>query len=321
MKRQFMLRLLLLRFLLLTLFLLTFNCSISNAAEKIITLDESKLYVAPDNQVQHFVQSIGLAKGQEKLDLTLTYYNGTETSPGFKWLRINSSSMSYLTEQQFGGKKELSVNVSGELAAGNNQMIIQAGGVKGSSFGWRLTTPAPMMMSISPTTPQPGGSVTITGQNFSTDSSTDVATINGQPLTCVAASPTSLVFPIPEDFKVGNGTLKLKVTGLDAGEVSLSVAAGPPVLKGLSGPWVAPNYNFDIYGGPFAPDIANDRVMVGPFQAEIVSASINKLTVTAPVGFAGNPWGVNQPIKVWCNGVMARNRLTINCYSPIGNSL
>jgi hypothetical protein len=130
MKRQFMLRLLLLRFLLLTLFLLTFNCSISNAAEKIITLDESKLYVAPDNQVQHFVQSIGLAKGQEKLDLTLTYYNGTETSPGFKWLRINSSSMSYLTEQQFGGKKELSVNVSGELAAGNNQMIIQAGGVK-----------------------------------------------------------------------------------------------------------------------------------------------------------------------------------------------
>jgi hypothetical protein len=312
MKRHFVLAL-------STLLTLLFSSSTANAAGRIITLDESKLFEAPDNQVQNFTQSINLAKGQDKLELTLTYYNGTSTTPGFKWLRINSSSMSYLTEHQFGGKKELSVNVSGELASGGNQMIIQGGGVKGSTFGWRLTTPAPTIQGINPETPQAGDTITITGQNFSTDSSTNVATIGSQTLTCVSASPTNLVFQIPQEFKAGNCTLGLQIAGLNAGESTLSIAAGVPVLKGLSATWVAPACNLDIYGGPFAPDVANDKVMIGPFEAEIVSAGIDRLTVVAPAGFAGNPWGVNQSIKVWSNGVLARNRLTVNCYQPIGN--
>jgi hypothetical protein len=58
-------------------------------------------------------------------------------------------------------------------------------------------------------------------------------------------------------------------------------------------------------------------VTVGPFDAEVVHAGIQTLTVQAPVGFAGNPWGVHQPIRVWSNGARARNILTINCYTGI----
>jgi hypothetical protein len=282
-----------------------------------VTLAESKMFVAPNNAVQHFAQNITIGKGQDKLDLKLTYFNGTDTSPGFKWFRINSSTMSYLTEAQFAGKKEFTVDVSGELGVGGNQLLIEAGGVKGSTFGWRLTTEAPQVQSVIPESPQAGGTITVTGKNFSTDSTADVATIGGELLQCIHASQTNLVFRIPEDFKAGAGSLKLLVGGLDTGESRLAVTAGSPLLKELSVPWVAPAYNFEIYGGPFSPTAAGNRVTVGPFEAQIVQSGINSLTVQAPEGFAGNPWGVHQPVRVWSNGVRARNVLYINCYTGI----
>ena len=306
------------RFSLLFSACFSFVCLPAVAMENIITLDQSKMYVAPDNKVQNFAQTINLGKGQDKLDLKLTYYNGTATAPGFKWLRINSSTMSYLTEAQFGAKKELTVDVSGELAAGSNQVLIQAGGVPGSTFGWRLTTEAPLVQSVVPDSPQAGGTITVTGKNFSTDPQADIATIGGEALTCIHANPTNLVFRIPDEFKAGSGSLKLEVGGLSTGESTLSVAAAAPLLKGLSAPWVAPAYNFDIYGGPFSPTAAGNRVTVGPFQAQIVKSGINCLTVQAPAEFAGNPWGVHQMVRVWSNGARARNALFINCYQGIG---
>jgi hypothetical protein len=292
-------------------------CAPSFAAEDYVTLDRGKAFVAPDNKVQRFTQNINLAKGQDKLDLKLTYYNGTATAPGFKWLRINSSTMSYLTEAQFAGKKELTVDVTGELGPGGNQLLIEAGGVQGSTFDWQLTTEAPLVLSVVPETPQAGGTITVTGKNFSSDPTADVATVGGQALQCIHSSPTNLVFKIPEEFNAGAGSLKLEVGGLGTGESKLSIAAGSPILKGVSVPWVAPGYNFEIYGGPFSPTAAGNKVTVGPFDAEVVHAGIQTLTVQAPVGFAGNPWGVHQPIRVWSNGARARNILTINCYSGI----
>jgi hypothetical protein len=280
-----------------------------------VTLDESKMYVAPDNSVQRFTQSINLSKGRDKLELKLTYLNGTAAAPGFKWLRINSSTMSYLTEVQFGGKKELTVDVSGELGVGGNQLLIEAGGVKGSTFGWRLTTETPEVQSIIPEAPQAGGTITVTGKNFSTDPTADVATIGGEPLQCIHANTTNLVFRIPDDFKAGASSLKLSIGGLGAGESRIAVAAGSPLLKELSAPWVAPYYNFDIYGGPFSPTAAGNRVTVGPLEAQVVKAGVNCLTVQAPAGFAGSPWGVHQMVRVWSNGMRARNALYINCYN------
>lgn len=249
--------------------------------------------------------------------MTLTYYNGTETKPGFKWLRITSSSMSYLTEKTFGGKRSYSVDVSGELASGGNQMIVEAGGVAGSTFGWRLTTPAPHVTAVEPNTVAAGGTVTVTGANLCSDPSGNVATLGQTPLTCVAATSTSAVFKIPETSSVGSSVFNLKVAGLEAGHAELSVGNSVPVLKSVSAPWVAPGYNLTIYGGPFSPAVANDKVTIGPFQAEIREAGVNQITVIAPASFAGNPWGVHQPVKVWVNGVRARNVLTVNCYEGI----
>ena len=147
------------------LLLLFWTCPPSGADE--IVLAQSQPLVAPNNQIQKLTETINLQKGQERLQLTLTYYNGTETAPGFTWLRIASPTMHFVSEREFAGKRSYSVDVTGELTWGGNQMLITAEGRKGSTFNWKLTTSQPSVVSLNPTQVSPGHSVTIVGNNFS----------------------------------------------------------------------------------------------------------------------------------------------------------
>ena len=286
------------------------NHSPALAQEQAVTLAQSPLYVSQNDQVQHFTQSINLEKGQDKLQLTLTYYNGTSTLPGFKWLRVSSSSMSYLTEAQFGGKKALSLDVTGDLSWGGNQLIIEAGGPKGAAFGWRLTTPHPTLLSVYPTTGEPGGTVTITGTNLSSDASGDVVTVGGMPAQCLSGNGKSMVVKLPEGLKSGTTQAVVKVGGIDAGTIPFGIDAAP-VLTGLSNTYVPPGSPLTIFGENLSPTVSTMKVTIGPFPCEIVSATTRSITVTAPLGFSGNPWGVNQPVKVWVNGALSNSRLTV----------
>jgi hypothetical protein len=289
------------------------------AQEQVVTLDQSQLFVSQNEQVQHFTQSINLVKGQDKLQLTLTYYNGTSTMPGFKWLRISSSSMSYLTEAQFGGKKTLSVDVTGDLSWGGNQLIIEAGGPKGAAFGWRLTTPHPTLLSVHPTTGEPGGTVTISGTNLCTDASGDVITVGGMPAQCLSGNGKSMVVKLPEGLKSGTTQAVVKIGGIDAGTIPLSIDASP-VLTGLSNTYVPPGSPLTIYGENLSPTPSMMKVTIGPFPCDVISATTNSITVTAPLGFTGSPWGINQPVKVWVNGALSNSRLTVSVYNTIGNN-
>ncbi len=288
--------------------------------QSVVTLDQSKLYVSPDNQVQNFNQSINLIKGQDKLQLTLTYYNGTATQPGFKWLRISSSTMSYLTEKQFDGQKSLSVDVTGDLGWGGNQLLIQAGGPKGAAFGWRLTTVQPKVISVYPATAEPGGTLTIKGTNFCSDPSGDSVTIGGQTAQCLSGNAQSIVVKVPDGLKTGDTEAQVKVGGLDAGTITLGINAAP-ILTGLSATYAPPGMPITIYGENLSPTPSNIKVTIGPFPCDINSATVNSITVTAPTGFAGSPWGINQPVKVWIGGILSSSRLRVSVYNPIGNGL
>jgi len=282
-----------------------------------ITLAESKLFVAPNNQVQQFRESIPLAKGQDKLTLVLTYYNGTATKPGFNWLRISSPTMSYFTEKQFDGNKSVTVDVTGQLSAGGNQIGVEGAGPAGATFGWRLTTVAPSITEIRPAVLDPGETITVSGKNFSSDPSCNVATVNGVALTCISATAKNLVFKVPDDMRVGRGNLDLKVAGLEAGAMLVAVEHSVLVIQSLGAGWVYPGTNLVINGGPFSSAVRSVRVTIGPFEAPVVASTANSITVQAPEQFLGNPWGVNQPVKVWVNGMPAKNFLTVNCYQGV----
>jgi len=285
-----------------------------------ITLCQSTLFSAPNNQVQQFRESIQLAKGQDKLTLVLTYYNGTSNKPGFQWLRISSPTMSYFTEKQFDGNKSVSIDVTGQLSSGGNQITVEGAGPVGATFGWRLTTTPPIMTEIHPAILDPGETITISGKNFSADPTCNIATVNGVALNCISATSKNLVFKVPDDMRMGRADLQLKVAGLDAGQMPVAVEHSAPVLQSLGAGWVCPGTNLVINGGPFPSVTRLVRVTIGPFEAPVVATSVNSITVQAPEQFMGNPWGVNQPVKVWVNGMAAKNFLTVNCYQGISGT-
>ena len=276
-----------------------------------VTLDQNEQLVATSDQVQHMSESIDLKKGQEKLQLNLTYYNGTATTPPFKWLRIASPSMNYVTEQQFDGKGTFSTDVTGELTWGGNQLLITGAGPKGATFGWRLTTPQPTISGIAQDQVMPGNTMVITGTNLCPDPSGNSVIINGAAAHCVSASADKLVVTVPEDAKAGANTATVSVAGLEAGAASFSVNA-QPYLKSLSASWLPPGAQLTIYGENFGGSANGVTVFIGPLQADVVSVTQTSITVVAPVNFGGMPWGYYQPIKVTVNGVRARNRLTVS---------
>lgn len=269
-------------------------------------------YVAPSEKVQHFSESIELQKGQEKLQLMLTYYNGTNTAPGFKWLRISSASMSYITEKQFGNGKTFSTDVTGELTWGGNQLLVTAAGPPGATFEWVLSTPRPSITSIPTEQISPGETIMISGSNLCPDPSGNEVLINGRPARCLSATSSKLTVQVPEDVKGSNATINVKVAGVDAGGGSLSVNT-VPYLRSLSAAWAAPGSQVTIYGEGFSPAANGNKVFIGPFQAEIVQVSPSSITVVVPGALGDQFYGYYYPVRVMVNGIRSRNSLTLTC--------
>lgn len=289
--------------------LMLFACPASHADE--VVLAQSQPLVAPNNQIQRLNETINLQKGQEKLQLTLTYYNGSETAPGFKWLRIASPTMHFVSEREFAGKRSYSVDVTGELTWGGNELLITAGGVRGATFSWRLTTNQPTVSSIEPVKVSPGNSATIIGSGFSSDPDANVVMFGTHRARCLSASSDKLIVQVPDYADSSNASVSVTVGGLAAGTVAATVASYPYLSK-LSANWVPPGSQFTIYGQGFSENASDISVWVGPLQCEIVSVSPTSITVVAPVGYGGEPWGFYQPVKVRVRGMPARNQLTIS---------
>lgn len=291
------------------------------AADDWITLaQQNPPLVAPSDKQVDASQTIALQKGQEKLQLFLTYMNGTATAPSYQWLRLSSASMNYVTEKQFAGKKDLTLNVTGELTWSGNQLLVSGAGPKGATFDWILRTPKPTVTSVSPASVNSGDSVTITGTNFCSSTSGDIVTIGGQPAPVTSATPTQLVVQVPEETKSGKLPVTLTVAGINVAvpeSASLAVSA-QPYLKNLSAGFVAPGENVTIYGEGFSANAADDEVYIGPFRCAVVQASQNSLTVQA-AGQLSDGWyatnigssGAYFQVKVVVRGVKARNQLTI----------
>ncbi|HEY9784209.1 MAG TPA: IPT/TIG domain-containing protein [Candidatus Obscuribacterales bacterium] len=278
----------------------------------VITLQESQKYVADSPKIQRISDSIVLKKGQEKLNLTLTYYNGSATEPSFKWLRIASPNMRYVSEADFQGQKSLSLDVTGELAFGGNQILITAEGPKGATFKWSLTTPYPTITQVTPSRIEPGQAVTILGNNFSPDPPANDVYFGEHEAECLSASPNKLIVRVPDYVECGETSLRVSVAGIDAGRLAVVAAVTTPVLKSLSRSWVPPGAQLTIYGDNFSANAADNVVYIGPLRAEVVSSSVNSITVIAPVDFGGEPWGFYQPVNVTVRGVPARNRLSVS---------
>jgi hypothetical protein len=280
-------------------------------AEEITIAESSPPIVAPSAAKINTSESISIQKGQEKLQLFLTYYNGSASAPGFSSLQISSASLPYVTNQSFGKEKFCTTNVTGDLGWGGNQILIQAQGPKGATLGWRLTTPKPTLTELSPQSVGAGSTVAINGTNLCSDANDVDVQINGKKAQVVSATASQIVVRVPENVPGGANTISVTSASLDAGKLPITINA-MPYLKSLSASWAWLNAPVTITGDNFGNNASDVTVYMGSLRAPVDSVSPNQIVFRVPNGFAGGPWGFNQPIKVTVAGVKARNALVMS---------
>jgi hypothetical protein len=205
----------------------------------------------------------------------------------------------------------LSVDVTGELSEGGNQLLVTGAGPSGATFSWKLTTPQPHIDAVNPTSVSTGGHIVISGHNFCPEMADDIVQVNGQNLQVTAATLNNLVVKIPQQFKGGPVEAKVKVAGLDAGTAKFTIKA-VPYLKSLDTAWVAAGAPFTIQGDNFTADRSAVKVFVGPYACDILAATPESITARSPLIYMEKPMGFYQPVKVTVNGVKAANQLTIS---------
>src|SRR5262249_26897490 len=89
------------RKILMVLFAVALQAAPVQAQQEVVTIDQSPALVGRTNAAQRFADYLNLAQGQDKLPLTLTFYNGTDTAPGFAWLRVSIGGRPAYTEKDF----------------------------------------------------------------------------------------------------------------------------------------------------------------------------------------------------------------------------
>ena len=205
--------------------------------------------------------------------------------------------------------------------------MVEGVGPKGATFGWRLTTIKPKVTAVAPETAGAGETVTLTGINFCPDVTGNVVTVGGKTATVIDANRKRMVIRLPEGLAAGPVAGQVQVAGLDAGSFRIT-AETVPVVYGLSGTFAGgpgsnatyqrPAQPFTILGRNLPANGNGVKVQVGPFDARIISATASSITIEAPAGFAGSPWGMNQVIKVWVNGDRAEGNLRVSIFQPLG---
>lgn len=287
----------------------------SQAARGVVTLGESSQYSTATNKPQRFMDYVELSPDDATLPLTLKLINGSNVSRGFNWVRVSIAGKTLFTQNNVINKKEIPFSVTGLLGAGTTQIIVEAGGIPGSTLSWKLIGAriAPQLQGVKPDKTGTGDIITLTGAYFGTKPNANTVSIGGINAEVKNASETSLDVVVPANAKAGDNKITVTTAGATSNARNVIVIA-PPELEGLdlmSGP---PGQSMTITGRNFSPKASENVVTVAGAQAEIVSASTSSLTIIIPEVF--NPQYA-VPVTVEVNGVKAKNSLTMDIYNRV----
>jgi len=105
----------------------------------------------------------------------------------------------------FKGSNIVVLDLTGQLSAGSNVLMVQAAGMPGASLSYELTsqsaaagTVGPLKLSsVDPPEVPPGGTITVKGTGFVEDSSKDIVSIYNKPCPVSKATATTLDVKTP----------------------------------------------------------------------------------------------------------------------------
>src|SRR5207253_2713441 len=100
--------------------------------------------------------------------------------------------------------------------------VVTVGGIASNGVNFTVTSSAPAITSLNPTTGPVGTAVTITGTNFGT---TGTVTFNGTTASTTSWSATSIVASVPSGATTGN--VVVTVGGVASNGVNFTVGSAP----------------------------------------------------------------------------------------------
>lgn len=243
---------------------------------QLITVGEGGPYTAKDTKAQRFADYVDLKKEMESAPLTFTLHNN-----GFNWFRVLLANQVIATEKS-AKNDTVTVDLTGVIQPGTNQVVIQAGGKAGSTIDWRVTTvPQAKLERVSPDEALVGESVAIKGQHFALTPSANVVYFNNKTAKVTAAKATELKVTIPVDAEPGENKITAKINGVKTNEIKMKVR-GIPSVSGTNLQGVPPGQTLMIFGKNFSKNLGENKVFFDETTAEVVSGNENQLTVVVP---------------------------------------
>lgn len=287
----------------------------SQAARGVVILGQSSQYTTATNKPQRFMDYVELTADDASLPLTLNILNGNTVSPGFNWIRVSIAGKTLFTQNNVLNKKQIPFSVSGLLTGGTSQIVVEAGGIPGSTLSWKLVGArvAPVLQSGKPDKTGTGDIITLTGSHFGSKPTSNTVTFGGIKAEIKTASETSLDVVVPSNAKAGDNKVTVTTAGVTSNAITLMVIA-PPELEGLSLMSGPPGQELTISGRNFSAKASENTVTIAGAQAEVISSSTNSLTVIIPEVF--NPQYA-VPVAVEVNGVKGKNSLTMDIYNRV----
>lgn len=286
------------------------------AERGLVTIGASSQYSTATNKPQRFIDYVEVSQGEAALPLTLTIMNGSTVQPGFNWVRVSLGGKTLFTQNNVFSKKEIPFNVSGLIGSGTSQIVVEAGGIPGSTLSWKLLAAqvAPTLQTIAPSKTGTGEVINLKGTNFAPKPSLNKVLFGGNINAEVkTAAENSLDVIVPSNAKPGDNKVTVTVGGATSNAVTVKVIAVPE-LESLSLESAPPGQELTLTGRNFSQKASENTVTIAGAQAEVVSASATSVTVIIPEVY--NPQYA-IPVTIEVNGVKAKNSLTMDIYNRV----
>jgi hypothetical protein len=279
--------------------------AVKTAIESTAAVLGSGTYTSANNRVQRFVSYLEIKPGMDTAPLTMHLANH-----GFSWFRVLIANQVVATDKNFKGKAEGDLDLTGNVQAGTNQLVVQAAGAPGATFEWKVTTPAVAKIDkVDPEEVVVGDDFKIKGKNFDKEPGKNTVLINTKTAQVTRARSTELSAKVPTDADIGDNKLSVKVNGVESNKVKIKVR-GIPELSGANLQGVPPGQSLTIFGKNFSKNLSENQVFFGDTSAQVVSGNETQLTVIVPTipYTAGH---TPSAIRVQVGKVMSKNTTSV----------
>ena len=199
----------------------------------------------------------------------------------------------------------IAVTVPSGAATGN--VVVTVGTQASNGVSFTVTTPAPTITTLNPTSGAVGSSVVIIGTNFGATQGTGTVKFNGTAATATAWSATSITATVPTGASTGN--VVVTVNGQASNGVAFTVSTPAPMITSLSPTSGVAGAAVTITGTNFGATQGTSTVKFDGTTATVTSWSNTSIAVTVPSGAATG----NVVVTV---GTQASNGVTFTVTTP-----